>query len=70
MTQEEARAIAWQADQVKRAKFLRQMQIARRGSMAAYIRLLTTTEPLRRALLEGKNGTDNFDGYDSDENNA
>ncbi len=69
-TEEEARALAWQADQVKRAAFVRRLQIARRGSAAAYMLLLTKTEPLRRALLEANNGSDGFDGYDSDECNS
>lgn len=70
LTDEEARAINWQKDQLKRARVVRALQIARKGSQAVLLRSLAGTEPLRRALQEEKNGTDNFDGCDSDQANT
>lgn len=70
LSEEETRAIAWQQDQLKRTRLDIALQAGRRGSQAALNRLLLGTEPLRRALQEGQNGSDNFDGYDTDQANT
>ena len=69
LTDEDARAIAWQQDQIARSQIDLNMAIARRGSNAAYIALVAKTEPLRLAILEA-NMVDSFNGFDTDEANT
>lgn len=49
---EEARALAWQQDQVRRAQTVRQCALARQGSPDAQRALLINWNPLTRSLQE------------------